>query len=196
VRIAGGAIGVDRRRGDPIAVDRALLDRVSRERLAVVTSYDGRQAIVAPMIAFGRSTGCVWAETSPGTQLDAVHVRLLLVVLALASVSREHSREAARLQEANELLKAEINLDHNMAGRSRPMRALFDRIARVARTESTILLRGESGTGKELVARAVHRNSTRTGRSFIAVNCAALTESLLESELFGHERERSPGRSA
>jgi Nif-specific regulatory protein len=165
-----------------------LLDRVSRERLAVVVAYDGRQAIVAPMMAFGRSTGCVWAETRPGAQLDAVHVRLLLVVLALASVSREHSREAARLQEANELLKAEINLEHNMAGRSRPMRALFDRIARVARTETTILLRGESGTGKELVARAVHRNSTRTGRSFIAVNCAALTESLLESELFGHEK--------
>src|SRR6185295_8907771 len=118
-----------------------------------------------------------------GTQLDAVHVRLLLVGLALASVSREQSREAARLQDANELLKAEINLDHNMVGRSRPMRALFDRIARVARTESTILLRGGSGTGKELVARAVHRNSPRNERPFIAVNCAALTESLLESEL-------------
>ena len=172
----------------PIRVDRELLQRVSRDRLAVLIEFEGRHAIVAPMMAFGRSTGCVWTETSPGDRLDAGHVRLLLVVTALATVAREQSREAARLQETNELLKAEINLDHNMVGRSRPMRALFDRIARVARTDATILLRGESGTGKELVARAAHRNSTRTARPFIAVNCAALTESLLESELFGHEK--------
>jgi Nif-specific regulatory protein len=68
------------------------------------------------------------------------------------------------------------------------MRTLFERIARVARTDSTILLRGESGTGKELVARAAHRNSPRADRPFIAINCAALTETLLESELFGHEK--------
>jgi transcriptional regulator with GAF, ATPase, and Fis domain len=173
---------------DPIKVDRELLERVSRDGLAVLIELDGREAIVAPMMAFGRATGCVWAETAPGERLDAGHVRLLLVVLALATVAREQSREAARLQEANELLKAEINLDHNMVGRSKPMRALFDRIARVARTDTTILLRGESGTGKELVARAAHRNSPRTDRPFIAVNCAALTESLLESELFGHEK--------
>jgi transcriptional regulator with GAF, ATPase, and Fis domain len=173
---------------EAIRVDRDLLERVSRDRLAVLIEFEGRQGIVAPMMAFGRSTGCVWAETSPGNRLDAGHVRLLLVVAALATVAREQSREAARLQETNELLKAEINLDHNMVGRSRPMRALFDRIARVARTDATILLRGESGTGKELVARAAHRNSPRTARPFIAVNCAALTESLLESELFGHEK--------
>jgi transcriptional regulator with GAF, ATPase, and Fis domain len=171
-----------------IRIDRDLLERVSRDRLAVLIEFEGRQAIVAPMMAFGRPTGCVWAETSPGERLDAGHVRLLLVVTGLATVAREQSREAARLQETNELLKAEINLDHNMVGRSKPMRALFDRIARVARTDTTILLRGESGTGKELVARAAHRNSTRTARPFIAVNCAALTESLLESELFGHEK--------
>lgn len=171
-----------------IRIDGDLLERVSRDRLAVLIEFEGRQAIVTPMMAFGRSTGCVWAETSPSQRLDAGHVRLLLVVTALATVAREQSREAARLQEANELLKAEINLEHNMVGRSVPMRALFDRIARVARTDTTILLRGESGTGKELVARAAHRNSPRTDRPFIAVNCAALTESLLESELFGHEK--------
>jgi Nif-specific regulatory protein len=184
VRSAWAAAASD----EPIRLDRALLDRVAKDRVAAVIELDGRQAVVAPMMAFGRSTGSVWAETSPRERLDAGHVRLLLVVLALATVAREQSREAARLQDANELLKAEINLDHNMVGRSRPMRALFDRIARVARTDATILLRGESGTGKELVARAAHRNSARSTRPFIAVNCAALTESLLESELFGHEK--------
>ena len=172
----------------PIQIDRDLLTRVTSDRIATVIEVDGRHAVVAPMMAFGRPAGCVWAETSPQDRLDAGHVRLLLVVLALATVAREQSLEAARLQDANDLLKAEINLDHNMVGRSAPMRLLFDRIARVARTDTTILVRGESGTGKELVARAAHRNSARSARPFIAVNCAALTESLLESELFGHER--------
>jgi Nif-specific regulatory protein len=173
---------------EPICVDGPLLERVSRERVALIVEADGRQAIVAPMMAFGRSAGNIWVETSPGGTLDDGHVRLLLVVTALAAVAREHTREAARLHETNELLKAEINLEHNMVGRSRPMRTLFERIARVAKTDATILLRGESGTGKELVARAAHRNSARAERPFVAVNCAALTESLLESELFGHEK--------
>ena len=115
-------------------------------------------------------------------------MRLLLVVAALAAVAREQWDEAERLLDSNEQLRAEINLEHNMVGTSRPMRTLFERIARVARTDSTILLRGESGTGKELVARAAHRNSPRADRPFVAINCAALTETLLESELFGHEK--------
>ena len=123
-------------------------------------------------------------------------MRLLLVVAALAAVAREQSHEAARLQDRNELLRAEINLEHNMVGRAAPMRTLFERIARVARTDSTVLLRGESGTGKELVARAVHRNSPRADRPFVAVNCAALTETLLEASCSATRRARSPARSA
>ena len=165
-----------------------LLERAARERMALVIEVDGRQAIVAPLMAFGRAAGGLWAEAAPGTTLDEGHVRLLLVIAALAAVAREQWDETARLQDRNEQLRAEINLEHNMVGTSRPMRTLFERIARVARTDSTILLRGESGTGKELVARAAHRNSPRADRPFIAINCAALTETLLESELFGHEK--------
>ena len=76
------------------------------------------------------------------------------------------------------------------------MRTLFDRIARVAKTAATILLRGESGTGKELVARAAHRNSTRTERPFIAVNCAAIPRRCWSRELFGHEKGAFTGATA
>jgi Nif-specific regulatory protein len=171
-----------------VEIDSELLNRVAKDGTAMMIHLNGRDAVVAPMMAFGRATGTVWAEIRRGAGVDEGHLRLLLVVAALVAVARERVLESARLQADNELLQAEINLDHNMVGRSRPMRTLFDRIARVARTESTLLLRGESGTGKELVARAAHRNSSRADRPFIAINCAAITETLLESELFGHEK--------
>src|SRR5256712_10666862 len=74
----------------------------------------------------------------------------------------------------------------NLVGRSAPMRDLLTRLVRVSPTEVTVLITGESGTGKELIARAIHVNSKRSSRPFVPVNCAAISETLLESELFGH----------
>jgi two-component system NtrC family response regulator len=76
----------------------------------------------------------------------------------------------------------------NIVGKSKNMRAVFDMIQKVAHTKATVLVTGESGTGKELIAQAIHFNSPRRNKPFIAVSCAALTETLLESELFGHEK--------
>ena len=75
-----------------------------------------------------------------------------------------------------------------IAGRSVAIRQLRDQIARVAPTNATVLVTGETGTGKELVARAIHRSSLRAEQALVAINCAAFTETMLESELFGHER--------
>ncbi|MCP4681986.1 MAG: sigma-54-dependent Fis family transcriptional regulator, partial [Desulfobacterales bacterium] len=71
-------------------------------------------------------------------------------------------------------------------GQSRPMKGIFEKVLKVAPTDSTVLITGESGTGKELVARAIHANSDRKNKEFVAVDCSSLVESLLESELFGH----------
>ena len=88
-----------------------------------------------------------------------------------------------------EVLAGRMTLQaHDMVGESAPMRAVYECIRKVAPRDSTLLICGETGTGKELAARAVHQNSPRASRPFVAVNCAALTESLLESELFGHEK--------
>ncbi|NOR10659.1 MAG: response regulator [Desulfovibrionaceae bacterium] len=84
----------------------------------------------------------------------------------------------------------------NIIGRSSAMRDLFETVALVAPTEATVLIVGESGTGKELIANAIHQNSPRTDRPFIKVNCAALPETLLESELFGHEKGAFTGALA
>ncbi len=99
--------------------------------------------------------------------------------------------EKTELVEENVYLRRELEQKYhfsNIIGRSRPMQQIFSLIERVARTVSTVLLEGESGTGKELIARAIHYESPRSSRRFLSVNCGALPENLLESELFGHVR--------
>ncbi|MBZ4659769.1 MAG: response regulator [Desulfacinum sp.] len=93
---------------------------------------------------------------------------------------RENQELSAKLQERYHF--------HNIIGKSAPMQRIYELIEKVAPTKATVLITGESGTGKELIARAVHYNSPRKNAAFISVNCGALPENLLESELFGHER--------
>ena len=103
---------------------------------------------------------------------------------------RQHL-ETRRLKQENLLLKRALNSRHEFSsilGRSDAMQVMFSIIQTVANTTSTVLVSGESGTGKELVARAIHFNSLRRDRPFVAVNCGAVPETLLESELFGHVR--------
>ncbi|HEY3835971.1 MAG TPA: sigma-54 dependent transcriptional regulator, partial [Bryobacteraceae bacterium] len=85
-------------------------------------------------------------------------------------------------------LREEISVQHSMVGESTAMQQIYQFISRVAKSDSSVLITGESGTGKELVARAIHENSGRSNQPFVAINCAALSETLLESEFFGHEK--------
>ena len=111
---------------------------------------------------------------------------------------RQHL-EALRLKQENVLLKRALNTSNefcNIIGRSEAMLDLFKMVETIAKTNSTVLLTGESGTGKDLVARAVHYNSLRRERPFVALNCGGLPETLLESELFGHMRGAFTGADA
>ncbi|MGB5296924.1 MAG: sigma-54 dependent transcriptional regulator [Thermoanaerobaculia bacterium] len=106
-------------------------------------------------------------------------------------VVMQKALEKTELVDENFYLRRELEEKYrfsNIIGRSRPMQEIFKLIERVARTNSTVLLEGESGTGKELIARAIHYESPRSSNRFLSVNCGALPENLLESELFGHER--------
>ncbi len=97
--------------------------------------------------------------------------------------------ERKRLTDENVVLRQRTDLAPGaLVGVSRRMRSVFDLIQRIGKTTSTVLITGESGTGKELVAKAIHKSSSRTARAFVSINCGAMPEALLESELFGHER--------
>ena len=96
-----------------------------------------------------------------------------------------------RISLENKLLRGELHRQYNfeqIIGQSPAMENVFETIRKVAATDGTVLINGKSGTGKELVARAIHFNSRRSARPFIAVNCGAIVENLFESELFGHKR--------
>jgi Nif-specific regulatory protein len=106
-------------------------------------------------------------------------------------LSRSVDAERRALREERDILRRQIKGSHgfdNIIGRTDRMRLVFDQVRQVAKWNTTVLLRGESGTGKELIASAIHYNSPRAGGAYVKLNCAALPDNLLESELFGHEK--------
>jgi two-component system nitrogen regulation response regulator NtrX len=103
-------------------------------------------------------------------------------------VTIRNALDQTRLQTENRTLKRAAEARHQMVGESPALRHVWDAVKRAAPTNATVLLLGESGVGKELVARSIHRNSLRSRERFVQVNCAAIPEELIESELFGHEK--------
>jgi len=103
-------------------------------------------------------------------------------------VALDNARRWQWLEQENQRLAGEVRREQSLVGEGARMKEIFEFLARVAPSDSTVLIEGESGTGKELAARALHRNGRRSGKPFVAINCAAIPETLLETELFGHER--------
>jgi two-component system response regulator HydG len=127
---------------------------------------------------------------------SAAHLETLTAIASLASIGFEANQEVEALKAENALLQEQIAINTGIVGNSAPIRRLLELIDRVAPRDTTVMITGESGTGKELIARALHYKSPRAERPFVAVNCAALTETLFESELFGHEKGAFTGAIA
>ncbi len=154
-----------------------LLEQVSRispETLVViVTAYGSIDTAIAAL-----RKGAVDYSLKP-VEFDELLVKVKRLL------------EARRITVENKLLRGELHRSYdfnNIVGQSTAMQKVFDTIKKVAATDGTVLINGKSGTGKELVARAIHFNSKRSTKPFIAVNCGAIVENLFESELFGHKR--------
>jgi len=174
--------------GPGVAVKKAIIDAVIKAGAPMGGQERDSSWLAAPLVASGAVAGILYAGRSPDRGFNDEDAQTLTVVSEIIAREIQDAREMDQLVSENRQLKSEVNVAHNMVGESAAMEQLYRSIARVAPGNSTVLIRGESGTGKELVARAIHRNSARASKPFVAINCAAVTETLLESELFGHEK--------
>jgi Nif-specific regulatory protein len=194
-----------------VRVSQTIVERVLSKSVAVLSNdllacedFSGapslqgvRSVLAVPLQVDGRKLGAIYVDASaPGKRFDVDHLRLLAAVAGMAAGAFDRTLHSEQLGQENERLRQDLAIEHNMIGESGPMRSVYEFVAKVAPSDSTVLIHGESGTGKELVARAIHRNSPRASQPFVAINCAALAESLLESELFGHEKGAFTGAVA
>lgn len=145
--------------------------------------------LCVPLILFDNNIGVIYLTTRESkTPFDESHLRFLTAVAGISSVAIENVKNIQYLERENSRLRQEFYFSTNLLGESKAMKKVSAFISKVAVSDSTVLITGESGTGKELAARSIHLSGRRSEKPFIAINCAALNENLLESELFGHER--------
>jgi transcriptional regulator with GAF, ATPase, and Fis domain len=200
-------IGRDRKLGpnQPIHASQTILKRVLDEGLAILSddvqsdaSYSDSESLIerrvrsvlaVPLEVQDKILGVLYLEASSAdARFDKDLLQLTTSLGNIAALAIQNAQYLERLGGENRRLHEELNIHHSMVGESKAMQEVYGFVSRVAGRDSTVLITGESGTGKELAARAIHINSGRADKPFVAINCAAITETLLESELFGHER--------
>jgi len=185
----------DRQTGEAakLNIHRELVQRAIWERAVILSrpspeSKETESVICVPLVAVERTIGAMYLVGTGTAVFEEDHLNFLSSAAQISAVTLENVLALEALRSENRRLQAELDLGGVIVGESKAMQQVQDFIARVAHGDSTILIRGESGTGKELVAYAIHRNSPNSEGPFVAINCAAIPEALLESELFGHEK--------
>ncbi len=145
--------------------------------------------LCVPLTVFQKVIGCIYLDsTRPVQRFHEEHLQLMAAIAGICAAALDNARRQQWLEKETQTLTLETCREWSMVGEGPRMREMYQLLTRVAASDATVLIEGESGTGKELAARALHRNSARGNQPFVAINCAAIPESLLEDDLFGHER--------
>jgi len=194
-----------RQNGGALRASLTVVDRAAQEQKTILSSLGDesntesapRSSMAAPVVVNDAVAGVVWVERdATGRPFAARDLELLRAAAEPVGGALERLEEQDRLVAENRNLIRSISETHRIVGESQGIQDVLEFIGRAAPTPMTVLIAGETGTGKELVAAAIHYGSPRRGKPFVALNCAALPENLVESELFGHERGAFTGAVA
>ncbi len=195
--VGEGAVGRVSETGRHVVVPRLSLESALTHQLGVrLTGHEERSFLCVPISIDRRPVGalgvCVTFNPDRNYERTTKFFGVVASMIGQAvKVQRLVAAQHRRLVTENARLKQELREGYDFStiiGNSGPMQRVYEAVAQVARTNTTVLIRGESGTGKELVAQAIHYNSLRAKKPFIKVSCAALPDTLIESELFGYEK--------
>jgi Nif-specific regulatory protein len=198
-RVGEGVIGRVVQSAKPVVVPQTSQEPLLLNRLGMHEEGTSRKEVsflCVPILIDGKAAGVIGADLFYKEERDYDRTTKFLSVIAsmMAQALKVEQRiedDKKRLLDENIHLKQELRERYDFShivGNSNPMRQVYEQVTQVARTNTTVLLRGESGTGKEMIAHAIHYNSLRASKPFVKVSCAALPETLIESELFGYEK--------
>jgi len=188
-----------------LAVSRTVVDYVARNVRSVMSAdalsdprFDAsdsveiqsiRSVMCVPLASKGKSQGVLYVDNLHGiNRFTKSDLRLLTIVARQAATAIDNARSYSNLNQEREELRRQVSAQFKIVGKSRKLAGVIDQAMQVAPTDATVLITGETGAGKELVARAIHQQSPRKDCPFVVINCASVPETLLESELFGHEK--------
>ena len=189
IKIGQGIAGHVAETGQPLLIADAQQDNRWMREISDSIDYETRSMACVPLKINNRTIGVVQViNKKDKTQFTHADMDVLEEFSSLAALAIGSARSLEQVRQENQDLKKELGEKHQIIGKSVILNKVLEDAQKLSRTKTTALIQGESGTGKELLARLIHRESPRKEKPLVVLNCAALPEPLLESELFGHEK--------
>lgn len=189
IKLGQGIAGHVAETGEPLLIEDVTKDERWYDEISKSTGFETRSIACVPLKVEDRIIGVVQIiDKADGSRILDKDMQLIEEFAELAALSIGSARNIEDVKNTNKKLREELGEKHQIIGNSPKLKTLMTDAIKLARSKTTALILGESGTGKELIARLIHSESPRRDKPLVVLNCAALPESLLEAELFGHEK--------